>query len=66
MTDEDREAFASALADELIAELPEGEHQVLYDVVPDDRYGDRPSAGNWDITEDMIDRALKSTWGLRS
>lgn len=66
ITDDDAERFASALADELLAEMPEGhDNQVVYWVVDHDGYGTRPTASNWEITSEMIERALKAAWDLR-
>ena len=66
ITDDDAERFASALADEVLAEMPEGhDNQVVYWVVDHDGYGTKPSATDgWEITDEMISRALKTAWDL--
>ncbi len=52
--------FASALSDELLADLPEGsDYNIIYDVVDDERYGTAPTAGDWNITDKMIESALR-------
>jgi hypothetical protein len=66
-TDDEMESFASALADELIEEIPgvPGEDfRIVYFVVNHEGYGSKPTAGDWDITPEMINRALHNSLGI--